>query len=224
MATKATTKTNAKVSTSEPAVKETAPKEEKTMAVKNNGHSNGKRVVTLADMPKISLTKKEFEALDAKGIVDTMIDPKNTAINRIGRERAKKELVLRIKEGKIKVTEPRTLASWTYKNVVVTGADLEKPVKIKGVSKPAVTLTAAQFGKLSNEKKAEYIAEYANKRRVANDIVPELIKIGMPVSAEDVMYLTNNRVVIEGVTVPTSRTGGGGGQHTLALTEGVAFD
>jgi len=192
----------------------TTTKEEVTM--KNGNGSYGKRGIKLADMPTVELTKAAFGKLDAAGLVATLIDADDPTVNRISRERAKDELVERIKASRIKVGEI-ALADLTYKNVVVEGVKL--PKTIRGVSEPKVTLTEDAFGKLKPEDVAAYVEKYTHKRRVANVIIPDYIAAGMPMTAEDVVSITNGRVAIKGVVVPKA-----GNAPAHAITEGVQFD
>lgn len=191
-----------------------------SMNVKNDGKSNGAREIRLADMPKVKLTQAEFAKLDPKGIVDAMVDPKNPAINRIGRERAKAALIERIEAGKIKIT-PASLMDLTYKNVRVEGVAPAVEKKIRGVKDAEVTLTTEEFSKVTPKQIVEWVGKYTHKRRVAGTIIPTYILAGMPVTAEDVVILTNGRVEIEGVA--NRSTGRGGGKKAEAVTEGVEF-
>ena len=193
---------------------------EKEITMEN--HSNGKRKVILANMPKVRFTMDEFNKLDPKGIVDVLIDPKNPAINRIGRERAQKFLIDRISKENIKVT-PAALMDLTYKNVRVNGIDSITEKKIRGVKEPKVTLTTEEFQQLTPEKIVEWVGKYTHKRRIADSIIPSYIAAGMPVTAEDVVYLTNGRVEIEGITNPTYRGGSGRGKKASVIVEGLAF-
>lgn len=186
------------------------------MAQSNGNGSYGKRQVKLANMPTVELTKAAFGKLDATALVATLIDPDNSAINRISRERGKALLLERIKAGRVKVNEV-ALADLTYKNVVVDGVEL--PKEVRGVSKPKVTLTKAEFDKLTPTGVAAHVESYTHKRRIANVIIPDYILAGMPMSAEDVVSITNGRVAIKGVVVQKS-----GNAPAHAITEGVQFD
>lgn len=185
-----------------------------TTKAKNNG--NHKRVVKLADMPGIKLTKKAFGELSPTDLVAKMIDPTNPDINRIGRERAKAMLVDRIKEGRIKINEPAILMHLTFNSVRVAG------VTTNGfgfsVKNAKVKLTKAEFKALTAEQIAAYVEQYSHKRRVADSIIPAYIAAGMPMSAEDVVYLTCGRVAVAGVTVTTAS------KKQPVPTTGVQFD
>jgi len=161
----------------------------------------------LSEIQPITLTLDEFKSKTAQEIASLMH-------NRISRERGKAELTARIRDGRIRITVPEVLADWSFKNVVVEGMNS----KIRGVKTPKVTLTKEQFTDLTNPEKADFIEEYTHKRRIASDIIPQLIIKGMPVSPEDVVRLTCGRILIDGVVV--ERKGNG---RQPAITNGVEF-
>jgi len=165
--------------------------------------------VKLSDLKLISLSMEELEKKTAQELADLITVPDN----RLSRERSKQELVSRIASGRIKVGEPSTLMDWTFKNVQIEGVD----AKVRGVKEAKVTLTQEQFNALSDAEKAAYVKQYTNKRRVAESILPELIRKGMPLSPEDVVYLTNGRIAIDGVVVQRQS------RKQVALTDGVEF-
>jgi len=167
----------------------------------------GSDKVKLSDLEPIALTQEEFKSKTSQELA-SLID------GRLSRERAKVELVGRIREGRIKIKEASTLMDWTYKGVSVDGVK----AKVRGIKKPEVTLTQEQFDALSDAEKAGYIEQYTHKRRVAESILPELIRRGMPLSAKDVVYLTNGRIAIEGVVIE-----GRNNKKQVALTDGVEF-
>ncbi len=207
------TKTETKEEVAAEATEEVTTEEEVTV-IKGNG-SYGKRKVKLADMEIVSFTQTAFSKLDPKGLVAALIDPDNPEINRISRERAKDELVKRIQTGRI-ILNPVALADVTYKNIVVKGVKLPKTVR--GVSEPKEALTEDAFDKLTAEAIAAYVEKYTHKRRVANVIIPDYIIAGMPMSAEDVVSITNGRVAVKGVVVQRA-----GNAPATAITEGVEF-
>ncbi len=120
----------------------------------------------------------------------------------------------RIKDGRVRITVAATLMDWTFKSVSIEGVD----GKIRGRKDPKVSLTQDQFDALSDAEKAELVEKYTNKRRAAENILPELIRKGMPLSAEDMVHLTNERITIEGVVVEKRGNG-----RQPALTDGVEF-
>lgn len=194
----------------------TKDEKEKTKVAKTNGNNGyGKRIVKLADMEIIELTQAAFDKLTPTGLVAKMIDPKNSAINRISRERAHAMLITRIEGGRITVTSV-SIADLTYKNVVVDGVAI--PPKVRGVIEPKVTLTEEQFGKLKAKEVAAYVDKFTHKRRVADIIIPDYIIAGMPMTAVDVVSLTNGRIAVKGVEVPKA-----GNAKSHAVTEGIQF-
>lgn len=196
----------------------TKDEKEDTKVTKTNGSSNngyGKRVVKLADMEVIELTQAAFDKLTPTGLVAKMIDPKNSAINRISRERAHAMLIKRIEAGRITVTSV-SIADLTYKNVVVAGVAI--PAKVRGVIEPKITLTEENFSKLTPKEVAAYVDKFTHKRRVADVILPDYIIAGMPMTAVDVVSLTNGRIAVKGVEVPKA-----GNAQSHAITEGIKF-
>jgi len=167
----------------------------------------------MQDLKPIKLTQAEFEALDVAGLRAKLCDEPQL---RISRERGKEFLVAMIAAGKVNSITPEALMNWTYKAVAIDGVTLEgqgfTPEKAKK------TLTKEAFGKLTPQGKADLIKEYTNKRRAADVIIPDLVTAGMPLSAEDVVYLTCGRIEIEGVTVAAKAR-----KSSPAITAGVTF-
>ncbi len=194
-------------------------KGDSTMTKNNGNGSYGKREVKLTDMETIELTKAAFDKLTPVGLVAKLIDPKNPAINVISRERAKDLLTKRIAAGKVRLTAA-ALMDLTYKNIIVEGVGPEALKGVRGVApeNSKETLTKEQFGKLKPAKVAAYVDTFTHKRRIANAILPAYIKAGMPMSAEDVVYITNSRITIEGVVVKAAN-----GTKAEAIVEGVEF-
>jgi len=218
--TEATKRSGGSKATTKKTEAETTTKGDSTMTTKTNAktknNGNGSRAVKLADMKVIELTKEAFDALSPEDLVAKMIDPANPDINRISRERAKALLVKRIKEGKIKITDAKILMHLTFNSVRVNGVETngfgfsEANAKVK--------LTKKAFGELTPVQIAAHVEKYTHKRRVADSIFPAYIKAGMPVTAEDVVYLTCGRVAIEGVTIQTAS------KKQPVPTTGVQFD
>lgn len=193
---------------------------EKKVEKKIEKKENGK--VKLEDIKPVVLTAEEFEKKTPEEVAKMILTPQNI----LSRERAIKELVARVSEGRVKIDNPVALMDWTYKHVMVDGVAPETKsngtvIPLKGVDKATETLSKEKFAALDAEGKAALISKYTFKNRAANHILPELIKKGMPVSAEDIVYLTNGRISVKGVTVPQSRIGGG--SSSVAVTEGVSF-
>jgi hypothetical protein len=175
------------------------------ITIKLNG--NGVSKMKLSEVTPIAITMDEFTAKSPQELVDLVSD-------RLSQERAKAELISRIREERIKINEPSTLMDWTYKNVTVEGVT----AKVRGVKNAKITITLDQFNALTPEEKAAYVNQYAHKRRIAGDIMPQLIIKGMPITPRDLVWLTNERVTIEGVTIQNHY-----GKRNQALTDGVEF-
>jgi len=205
------TKTEATTKGGSTVAEATTPK-----VVKTNGNGNHSRTVKLADMKVINLTKKAFGELTPEQLVTKIIDPTDPNINRLSRERAKAMLVKRIEDGKIKITNAEVLMHLTFNSVRVEG------VETNGFGFKAenakVRLTQEAFDKLTAKKIASYVELYTHKRRIADSIIPAYIKVGMPMTAEDVVYLTCGRINIAGVTVQTAS------KKQPVPTTGVQFD
>ena len=170
-------------------------------------NEKGVSKMKLSEVTPIAITMDEFTAKSPQELADLVSD-------RLSQERAKAELITRIREERIKINEPPTLMDWTYRNVCVEGVK----TKVRGVKNAKVTLTLDQFNALSPEEKAGYVNQYAHKRRVAGDIIPQLIIKGMPITPRDLVWLTNERVTIEGITIQNHY-----GKRSQALTDGVEF-
>ncbi len=203
--TKATTNSNVSKGKGESEMAKKTGTTSKVDAIATNPGDDGK--VKLSEMEPIILTLEEFEGKTSGELTDLISD-------RLSRERSKAELVERIKDGRVRITVPEVLMDWTFKSVTVQGVD----GKIRGRKDPKVNLTQDQFDALSDTEKAGLVEKYTNKRRVAENILPELIRKGMPLSPEDTVYLTNERITIEGVVVEKRGNG-----RQPALTDGVEF-
>ena len=170
-------------------------------------NEKGVSKIKLSEITPINLTMDEFTAKSPQELADLVSD-------RLSQERAKAELITRIREERIKINEPSTLMDWTYRNVSVDGTK----AKVRGVKNAKITLTLDQFNALTPEQKAAYVNQFAHKRRVAGDIMPQLIIKGMPITPRDLVWLTNERVTIEGITIQNHY-----GKRSQALTDGVEF-
>lgn len=171
-------------------------------------------VVKMNDLKPIKLTQEEFNALDAAGLRAKLCDEPQA---RVSRERGKEFLVERIVAGRINSITPAMIMDWTYKAVAIEGMTIEGQGFTAERAKK--TLTKAAFGKLNAQGKADLINEYTHKRRAADVILPDLVSAGMPLSAEDVVYLTCGRIEVEGVTVAAKAR-----KPSHAVTEGVTFE
>jgi hypothetical protein len=157
-------------------------------------------------MPSVNMTRDELAKLSPTELLSVIKD-------KISVERAKKFLVDRIKNERINSLSSEVLMSWTYKAVAVEGVT----AKIIGSTKPKVTLTAEQFNSLTSAAKANLIDQYTFKTRAVR-IVAWLIEKGMPITAEDVVYLTNGRIAVEGIVNPEPVRGA-----SSVLVDGVQF-
>ncbi len=171
------------------------------------------KAVNMNDLTPIKLTQIEFDALDADGLRAKLCSEPQL---RISRERGKEFLVDRISSGRINSITPEMIANWTYKAVIVAGVVIGGQGKLpENASKK---LTQEEFDTLDAPGKAALINEFTHKRRAADVIIPDLVTAGMPMTAEDVVYLTCGRVEIEGVTVIAKARAA-----AHAVTEGVQF-
>lgn len=186
----------AKVTTPEPKLEVVAEKKETK--------------VKLADMKPVKLTKAAFGKLTPEELYDLMCSP-----SRISEERAKDLLVDRIKAEKLNSITPVIMMNWTYSSVRINGVEPKGP----GFSpeRAKKKMTKKEFGELDAAGKAALIKEFTHKRRAAGVILPALIVKGLPLTAEDVVYLTCGRVEIEGVTVSATR------RETPVIVEGITF-
>lgn len=185
-------------------------------ATKNtNGTKTEKTAVKgtkLSDMKPVKLTREEFDSKSPAEIVDLMTKPES----RISPERAKADLVKRVAEGRVNGLSAAIVMAYTYNSLRVEGVE---PIVTGGYKEEnaKVRMTQEEFDKLSSAEKADLIKNYSHKNRVASDILPALIEKGMPTSAEDVVYLTHGRVMIEGVAVVNTST------RQPVPTDGVTF-
>jgi hypothetical protein len=176
-----------------------------------NGNGNGNH--RLSDIRPMDISMAEYEAMTHEQLI-------NLVIPRLSRIRTKAELVSKIRSGKIKLGQSgqsaTTLMSWTFKNIRVSGVS----INLRGVKEPKVTLTQEEFNALTNDQKADLIEKYTRERRVAEDIYPALLRLGMKLSAYDVVFLTNGRLSVEGIVI--ENRGHSGKQSTIV--EGVSFE
>jgi len=166
----------------------------------------------LSDMKPVKLTRAEFDSKSPAEIVDLMTKPES----RISPERAKADLVKRVAEGRINSLSAAIMMAYTYSSLRVEGVE---PIVTGGYKEEnaKVRMTQEEFDKLTPTGRANLIKSYSHKNRVAGDILPALIVKGMPMTAEDVVYLTHGRVMIEGVTVVNTST------RQPVPTDGVTF-
>jgi hypothetical protein len=140
------------------------------------------------DLPVINLTREEVVQLDAKGILEIMSP-------RVSGRRAKDLLISLVGDGTVSVTDPETLMDWTYKHVIVEGVSAET---ITGSKDPKVSLAAEKFKKLTGAEVAELLKEHTTESR-AGKIMFALIGVGLQLTPEQVVTISNNRITVEGV-------------------------
>jgi len=171
------------------------------------------KVVKMVDLKPIKLTQDEFGKLDAAALRAKLCSEPQP---RISRERGHSFLVERVENGKINSITAVVLMNWTYRGVVVEGIAIEG--QGRSVENAVTKLSQKEFDELTPAGKAALIKELTHKRRAADVIIPDLVSKGLPLTAEDVVYLTNGRIEIEGVTIAKSN------KVAHALTDGVTFE
>lgn len=121
---------------------------------------------------------------------------------RLSRKRCKAKLIELAKAGEVHLKTPDALYAWTFGAATVAGA---RPDGIPGKQHPVLDITQAQWDKITPKRIAEVIQEHTTEKRAA-DVVLALMygKLFRP-TAEDVIYLTNERVTIEGVKAPAQQ-------------------
>lgn len=147
---------------------------------------NGKR-----DLPKVELTRAKAKAISAEDLLKMMTP-------RISERRAQKVLAEVISDGTVEITDPATLADWTYKGVVVEGVDLSE---VQGAKEAKVTLKEKAFKELDGPGMAELIVANATEKRTSQ-VMLALIEFGLKLTPEQIVNLSNGRIVIEGIAVP----------------------
>lgn len=183
---------------------ETNAKKNNNATKKNNNAEKtaaASKGTKLADMKPVKLTREAFDAKSPEELADLLTKPDN----RLSRERTKADFVKRVKEGRVNSFSAAIMMAYTFNSVRVTGVE---PIVTGGykAENAKETMSQADFDKLTPAGKAELINKYTHKRRVAEDIYPALVAKGMPMTAEDVVYVTHGRVAIEGVTVASTST------------------
>ena len=174
--------------------------------INGNGYSNGNGYM-LSNMKPVDLSMEAFNSLAPEKLMEIVVP-------RLSRIRTKAELVSRIRAGKIKIGQPSTIMNWTFKNVVVK----DVPINSRGTKDAKVELSREQFDTLTNDQKAELIEKHTRERRAAEEIFPALLRLGLKLSAYDVVYLTCGRISIEGIVIE------GHSKKQVALVDGVEFE
>ena len=174
--------------------------------INGNGYSNGNGYM-LSNMKPVELSMEAFNSLAPEKLMEIVVP-------RLSRIRTKAELVSRIRAGKIKIGQPSTIMNWTFKNVVVKDVSINS----RGTKDAKVELSREQFDALTNDQKAELIEKHTRERRAAEEIFPALLRLGLKLSAYDVVYLTCGRISIEGIVIE------GHSKKQVALVDGVEFE
>lgn len=174
--------------------------------INGNGYSNGNGY-RLSEIRPVDLTLEEFSNLKPEKLMEMVVP-------RLSRIRTKAELVSRIKSGRIKIGQPSTLMNWTFKNVMVKGVNISS----RGTKDTKVELSKEEFDTLTDDRKAELIEKYTRERRASEEIFPALLRMGLKLTAYDVVYLTCGRVAIEGIVIE------GNTKKQVALVDGVEFE
>ena len=174
--------------------------------INGNGYSNGNGYM-LSNMKPVELSMEAFNSLAPEKLMEIVVP-------RLSRIRTKAELVSRIRAGKIKIGQPSTIMNWTFKNVVVKDVSINS----RGTKDAKVELSREQFDALTNDQKAELIEKHTRERRAAEEIFPALLRLGLKLSAYDVVYLTCGRISIEGIVIE------GHSRKQVALVDGVEFE
>ena len=174
--------------------------------INGNGYSNGNGYM-LSNMKPVDLSMEAFNSLAPEKLMEIVVP-------RLSRIRTKAELVSRIRAGKIKIGQPSTLMNWTFKNVVVKDVSINS----RGTKDAKVELSREEFDALTNDRKADLIEKHTRERRAAEEIFPALLRLGLKLSAYDVVYLTCGRISIEGIVIE------GHSKKQVALVDGVEFE
>ena len=184
--------------------------------INGNGYSNGNGY-KLSEIRPIDLTLEEFGNLSPDGKMSE--DLLSLVIPRLSRIRTKNELVSRIRDGKIRITKPNSISNWTYGNVTIEGMSINSNANISSrvTKNPKVVLSQEEFDALTDIEKSELIGKYTRERR-AITIFETLLRLGMQLTAYDVVYLTCGRLSIEGIVVE------GHSKKQVAIVDGIEFE
>jgi len=154
-----------------------------------------------ADGTKV--TKKQWAEIDAEINSD---DPEARAPKllqlvdgRLSRKRCKERLPQLVEAGVIQLTTPEALYAWTYGTAQVGGTRVEG---VPGRKEAKINITKAQWDKVSKKKIADILRQAQTEKRAALCMAAILMTRKFRPTAEDIVFLTNERVTIEGVKVP----------------------
>lgn len=156
----------------------------------------------------IKLSTKQWEAIakeinaEGNGTANKLVE---LVADRLSRKRCKELLPKLVEQEVIKLTTPEALFAWTYGTAQVDGKRVEG---VPGRKQAKIAITEAQWAKVTPKKTAAILREAQTEKRAAICMLAVMrARIYKP-KAEDVVHLTNERVMIEGVKAPerTRRT------------------
>jgi len=148
------------------------------------------------DLSTIKLTKDQAEKFSAKQISTDLVP-------RLSNRRCKAFLVGQVEAGAIQV--PASLiGAWTYKAVAVTGVDAGK---VAGKKDPVQKIGKAEYAKLGAAEVANLVREHTTEKRAAYIVQALLVNGKVVPSPRDLVYLSNGRVAVNGVTIESTRKG-----------------
>jgi len=148
------------------------------------------------DLATINLTQDEAKKFSAKRIEEDLVP-------RLSNRRSKFFLVDQIESGAIQV--PAALVGpWTYKTVAVKGVEVDK---MPGRKEPVRTITKDAFAKMDAKAVAKLIEKHTTEKRAAY-VVQALLTGGVvKPTARDLVYLSNGRIAVHGITIESTRKG-----------------
>lgn len=130
--------------------------------------------------------------------------------NVISKERAIKFLINKVRAGKLSKIPAVAMLSWTNRRVWVQGtANTFKnkdgsigTISGSGIKEEAdakLNPSQEEYEAYTSEQLADIVNQYIHKDKAADVIIPSLLEKGMPLTPEDLMFITNNRVTIKGL-------------------------
>jgi len=147
------------------------------------------------DLSIIELTKAQAEKFSAEQIQSDLVP-------RLSNRRCHAFLVSKVETGAINIPAQAIMAL-TYKAVSVTGVD----VKCAGKKKPVVTMSKAEFGKQGPGGVAKLLREHTTEKRAMYAVTALLTEGKLSLSPRDMVYLSNGRVSVAGITIESARQG-----------------
>lgn len=176
-----------------------------TIPTLNTAKSQGSRKYLLKEMPVNEIkTLAAFEALSGPELMTLVINPNDTAVNRFSRESARSGVAAKIRSGNIPVDSLAFLK-------LLAGKQAE--------------MTEEAFGELDNDAKATIVGSKNNalKTKIADKLLPEFIRQGMSVKAQEIVNWTQGRVAIAGLTPERSHTTDGSSDNYKEILSEVKF-